>query len=59
MLIYENDKCFVDFYHDEETKTKIENDDIFSIYINGKKIEGRTEIHHMNRLVFGMNGIFL
>ena len=61
MLTYEEEKCFVDFYSDADTPitNKVETDDIYSIYVNGKKIIGKTEIHHMNRIVFGMSGIFL
>ena len=42
MLTYEEEKCYVDFYSDADTPitSKVETDDIYSIYVNGKKIIG-------------------
>jgi hypothetical protein len=50
-------QCWVDYYRDEENKK--EEETMGAVYYNGLKIESKTQIHHMDRLVFGMSGIFL
>jgi hypothetical protein len=57
VLSMESGDCWVDYYRDEEIKK--EEDTMGAIYYNGLKIESKTQIHHMDRLVFGMSGIFL
>jgi hypothetical protein len=53
----EQGQCWVDYYREDEVKK--EDETTGAIYVNGFKIENKTQIHHMDRLVFGMSGIFL
>lgn len=57
VLSMEKGECWVDYYREEEIKK--DDESMGAIYFNGLKIDSKTQIHHMDRLVFGMSGIFL